>query len=386
LKLKVKKTSLNNKLSDCILAVMNERLCYLSFSVFSGVGSVTFTKLLTHFGSAKAAWESSLKDFEQVAGPALTKKFSEFRAKFNAQLYIEELEKKDVSFVCLFEDEYPILLKDIKKPPFVLYIKGNKKTLNQVQNHMSIAVVGTRKITQYGSAVTEMITADLVASGAITVSGLALGVDAVAHKTTIENGGKTIAVLGCGVDCCTPPQNQKLYDSIISSGGAIVSELPLGHGPTHGTFPARNRIITGLSQGIVVTEGAEDSGALITADYAFTNNRKVFAVPGPITSQLSKGPYKLISQGAQLVTSAKDILSELSIGSESRIQSSELRIKRGDTQEETLILELLQNEPLHFDDIIKKTGLSSTQLGSLLSIMEIKGIIKSAAKGLFIIS
>lgn len=250
-----------------------------------------------------------------------------------------------------------------------------------------IAVVGTRKITQYGRDVTELLTAELVSSGFTIVSGLAMGVDAVAHRTTIENNGKTIAVLGCGVDCVTPVENQSLYDQIIEKGGCVVSELPLGYSPTRGSFPARNRIVAGLSQGIVVTEGAEDSGALITADYAFKFNRKVFAVPGPITSNLSKGPYKLIAKGAKLLTTASDIINSLGIKSTMGTTSITRKEKiRGDSKEEEIILEILENETLHFDEIVKRSKFSSSRLGSMLSFMEIKGLIKSLDGDMYVIN
>ena len=155
-------------------------------------------------------------------------------------------------------------------------------------------------------------------AGFTIVSGLAIGVDAVSHKAALDNGGKTIAVLGCGVDCCNPTTNRNLYSQIIKNG-CVVSEVPLSKSPSRGLFPARNRIITGLSLGVLVTEGGEDSGSLITADYALSFSRRVFAVPGPITSNLSKGPFNLISKGAKLATSAEDILKEFKIG------SSELR-------------------------------------------------------------
>ncbi len=177
-------------------------------------------------------------------------------------------------------------------------------------------------------------------------------------------------------------QNQKLGARIIEQGGAIVSEFPLGMKPTQWTFPARNRIIAGLSQAVLVTEGAEDSGSLITAGFALKFNRKVFAVPGPITSQMSKGPYKLISKGAKLVTSANDILKELKIVRQNP-PSPRLRRARGDTKEEDLILKLLQNEPLHFDEIVRTTRFKSSQLSSLLSMMEIKGMVKSLNNGTY---
>lgn len=375
---------------------MSERDFYLGFSLFSGIGPIKFTALLKHFGSAKDAWSAKENELKSVLGEALTLQFVGFRKEFLFVDYEKRLKKAKVSFITLADDEYPSLLKQTNRPPFVLFAKGNLDCFNDLNHLSSIAVVGTRKITSYGRDVTQLLTTELVSQGFTIVSGLAFGVDAVAHKTAIDNGGKTIAVLGCGVDCCTPTENQSLYEEILDCGGCIISELPLGHPPSKGSFPSRNRIVAGLSLGVLVTEGAEDSGSLITADYALKYNRKVFAVPGPITSGLSKGPYKLIQQGAKLVTNAKDIIQELGITHSASFDSAwdkssgQAGIKstksiKGSTKEEQVILEILQNEGLHFDEIARKSGIDSAKLGSLLSLMEVKGIIKSGEFGKFFV-
>ncbi len=368
---------------------MDERACYLGFSLFSGIGPMRFKALFARFGSARNAWSAPKKDIEETLGTSLYQKFAGFQKDFYPNEYEQKLEVKKVQFITLADASYPKSLLQIKNPPIVLYVKGNTKILKQVQddtfrvqndNDRKIAVVGTRKITEYGRLVTEMFTADLVAHGFTIVSGLAMGVDGAAHKTAIENNGKTIAVLGCGVDCCTPSENLSLYDQILEHDGLIISELPLGHSPTKGSFPARNRIVAGLSQAVLVTEGAADSGALITADYAFKFGRKVFAVPGPITSSLSKGPYVLIQKGAKLVTSAEDIIHELGIMNKESGKSIK-KTKKGDSKEEQKILEALENEALGFDQLVQKTGILAQVLGSMLSIMELKGSIKSTASG-----
>ncbi len=371
----------------------------MGFSVFPGVGSIKFDLLLKHFGSAKAAWSASSADVNRVLGGALAAKFEEFKKKFSIEEYVQKLHKKHVSFITLGDKEYPELLKQTDKPPFVLYLKGTYHYDNTYYHSGTIAVVGTRRITNYGREVTEMLTSELVARGFTIVSGLAMGVDAVAHQTTINAGGKTIAVLGCGVDCVTPAENLNLYDEIIEKGGCIISELPLGHPPNKGSFPKRNRIVAGLSIGVLVTEGAEDSGALITAKFALSFGRRVFAVPGPITSQLSKAPYKLIQKGAILVTRVEDIMQELKfevrnplrpeLGARAKLETnSKFKISKpaGSTKEEQKILEILQNEPLHFDEIVRRSGFDSSQLGSLLSLMEIKGLIKNLNSGSFSIN
>ncbi len=228
---------------------------------------------------------------------------------------------------------------------------------------------------------TESFVTELVYSGCVIVSGLASGIDSVAAKSVLAAGGKTIAVLGSGVDVCTPEENRSLYDSILEHGGAIVSEYPLGMMPNKGSFPARNRIIAGLSLGVLVTEGTEDSGSLITANSAFANSRKVFAVPGPITSSVSKGPIALIAKGAKIVTTGEDIITAL--GMKNYVSGMGTKKIKGSTKEEQKIIDTLQDQQLHFDELVKCTGLSPSQLGTLLSLMEMKGIVKSMEDGLF---
>ncbi len=362
---------------------MQEKSYWLGFSSFSGIGPGKFVKLLNEFGTAEKAWKADLSSLEKVLGKALTPQFIDFRDKFSISDYEKRLKKVGVSFLILTDKDYPKLLSQIKKPPFILYVKG-EFSFNSAENLKTIAVVGTRRITEYGKQVTESLTTDLVNNGFVTVSGLALGVDATAHKATIANKGRTIAVLGCGVDCCYPRENQRIYTNILESGGAIVSEYPLGEPPSKGSFPSRNRIISGLSQGVIVTEGAADSGALYTATDAFENNRPVFAVPGPITSSLSKGPHSLIAKGAKLISGAEEILAELRIthsaGSGQANQESgfgSIKSIKGSTKDEQKIIDILQNENMHFDQIVKLTKIDSSKLGSILSLMEMKGLIRS---------
>lgn len=374
---------------------MEEKDFWIGFSVFSGVGSATFQSLREKFGNAKTAWSASPSDLKVVLKEKKTKDFLEFREIFNFQAYKERLKREKVSIITLEDPTYPPLLKKIPKPPFVLYVKGDSVILGTQSEawrtpgsdsgraRMTIAIVGTRKITQYGRDVTEIFTQELVRAGCVIVSGLAMGVDAVAHETTIRQEGKTIAVLGCGVDCCYPRENQKIYDAILMHGGAIVSEIPLGVSATVGTFPARNRIVAGLSESILVTQGTQDSGALITAEFGIQYGRKVFAVPGPITSDLSGGPYKLIEQGAKLVTRPEDILQELRIQGKSIKGITSTKSIKGDTKEEQEILDLLQNEEMSFDEIVRKVQRDSSHIASLVSLMEIKGLIKSNGTGGF---
>lgn len=356
---------------------MREQDYWLGFSLFSGIGPGRFRDLLKQFKTAQVAWEASTLDLIPALGQVFTAKFDAFRKEFSIEEYVQQLEKASVRFIPQIDSSYSRLLKETSKAPIGLFVKGNVECLNS----STIAVVGTRKITSYGKQVTEMFTEELVSAGFIIVSGLALGVDSIAHITTIDNRGKTIAVLGCGVDCCTPPSNQRIYDQILSTGGAIVSEVPLGHEPTIGMFPSRNRIIAGLSIATIVTEGAEDSGALITAEDALSYGRKVFAIPGPITSALSKGPYKLIEKGAKLVTKPQDILDSLDVQSNKKIK--QVKSISFASKEEEVIGKLLMQEPHTFDQIVRKTGLESADIGALLSMMELRGLIQNGADGMY---
>lgn len=297
---------------------------YLGLSAFPGIGPVRFSLLYSYFGSAKGIWEASESALLSVNLPhTLVSSFMQFRKLFSLEEYERDLQKKHVGVLPNTDPRYPKLLSAIDDAPFLLYVKGTpsfavtsdgKKILQPINMERTIAVVGTRKPTAYGLAVTETLVKDLVAAGCTIVSGMAYGIDAAAHKTAIRENGKTIAVLGCGVDICAPAANRYIYDRCSRGGcGAVVSEMPLGLRPSKGLFPARNRIVSGLSLAVVVVEGTDESGALITARNAAEQGRDVFAVPGPVTSSMSKGPAKLLKAGAQVAESADDILSSLGL-------------------------------------------------------------------------
>lgn len=358
---------------------MEESFYYLGFSYFSGIGPSKMRLLLEKFGSCKNAWESKDVDTENILGKIIGERFIFFRKNFNFKNVIEDLSKKEIKFLTLNDSQYPQLLKTIKNPPFILYVKGNLELLN---NNKTIAIVGTRRVTQYGKQITELITTELVENGFVTVSGLAFGVDAICHTATLDTKGKTIAVLGCGVDCCTPRENQQIYNEILKKNGAIISTFLPGKSAIKGSFPARNKTVAGLSLGVVVTEGASDSGALITAEYAKEFKRLVFAIPGPITSSFSRAPNSLLQNGAIMITSGADIIKAFSV--ENTIPSSSIllgtKVDSNDKQfskEEESIVNILVSESLHFDDIVRTIGKSAKEVGVLLSLMEIKGMVKN---------
>lgn len=368
-----------------------ETACYVSFSVFPGIGPMRFSLLLEAFGSAEDAWHAPVQKLREIGlGERLTSQFDEFRKTFDRDSYLKELKDKGVMVLKKTDEKYPKLLKSISDAPFLLYIKGKPSSENASRGKpwdigRAIAVVGTRKITHYGEDVTRKLVSELVSEGFTIVSGLAYGVDAVAHQTALDCGGKTIAVLGCGIDIIAPPSNASLYHAIENGGGAIISEMPLGLLPNKGLFPARNRIISGLSLGVVVTEGADDSGALITARNAGEQGREVFAIPGPITSPYSRGPAKLLKNGAKLVESVEDILEELNIPRNKRISESNLnkRIIEGETKEEQKILDILADRQAHIDEIVRGTGLTISAVASTLTVLEMKGIIKDIGEKVY---
>lgn len=371
-----------------ILVNPDERFYWLFFSAFEeGIGPVRFQLLLKHFRSAKKAWNAKSKNLLEAGLPvSVVEKFVKFRSSFSPDDYLKILKDKNISFLILNDIGYPPLLKQISDSPFVLYIKGIFKQ-DWFLHDSKIAVVGSRKATAYGREVTTVMTKNLVEAGLTIVSGLALGIDSVAHQAALNKQGKTIAVLGCGVDLIYPSQNRELYEEIINKGGCIISEMPLGHWVSKTVFPARNRIISGLSKGVLITEGAVNSGALITCSYAAEQGRDVFAVPGPIDSFLSEGPHSLLKKGARLVTCAEDILEELGMETECTMNNVTFDLHSGRRQftiknksnlnpDELTIISLLEQEQLTVDDIIKKSHLSSSIVLSVLSFLEIKGYIR----------
>ena len=357
---------------------MEEKDYYLAFSV-SNIGPKRFQQLLKLFKSAKKAWEkSSAEKYNKVGIGKLTyAKFENFKKLFNFSVYRSKLQKAKVEFIPYASKLYPENLLKLSDPPIGLFVKGNQSLLLEKQ---TIAVVGARKITIYGRQVTENLVSELCSAGFIIVSGMALGVDGVGHKTAIENQGLTIAVLGCGVDCPYPRENEKLYKEILDHNSLIISEYPLGMLANKGTFPARNRIIAGLSSSVLITEAAEDSGSLITADYAIKQGKTVFAVPGNVTSQMSKGSLKLLKQGATMVSSTQDILDTLNIKSHNASLARPRLAKLNGlklSKSEQKILEVLKNEERTIDEISKLTDIQMSRLSTTLSEMELEGLVRN---------
>ena len=288
----------------------DEKKYWLGFSAFAGIGPKKFLLLRDYFGSAKKAWlASSFELLKAGLGQNLLTSFVEFRKKLDLDSYFLRLRENRIECQTLEDKNYPENLKNIDNPPFVLFVKGNLKA----NDRWAIAVVGSRRMSSYGELVTKKLVKDLVGFNLTIVSGLARGIDTMAHKTALRFKGRTIAVLPCGLDIVYPSENKNLVKQIIDKGGAVVSEYPPGFRVSRGNFPARNRIVSGLSLGALIIEGAERSGSLITARLAGEQGREVFAVPGQVTSKNSFTPSLLIKMGAKLVWDVNDILEELNL-------------------------------------------------------------------------
>lgn len=363
---------------------------WLGLGQVKGVGNVTYKTLIDEFHDPETVFEAPLKRLEEI--PGIGRKTAANIKSFKEWDWVEKeiglIEKQDVVFLTLRHSDFPKALLSIPDPPPYLYVKGTicKKDVN------AIAVVGTRVPTQYGIAAAESISRELAGSGITIVSGMARGIDAAAHRGALAANGRTIAVLGSGIDVIYPSDNKKLYEQIISSG-AVVSEFPIGTAPLAENFPQRNRIISGLVKGVLVVEASEKSGSLITAGLALDYGRDVFALPGNITSFKSKGANKLIKQGAKLVEDARDILEELSISGTGMVKTgfkpapalpdSLRKIQADLSSEEEKIISLL-DEPSFIDTIIQRTGLPAQKISALLLDMELKGLVQQQAGKQFI--
>lgn len=350
---------------------------YLGFSYFVGIGPIRFAALLKKFDLVNRAHEASEKEIATIIGSPLAKKFIEFRNKFDAEKKLAEIRKKNILVLTQEDARFPSQLKTIPDPPICLYIKGDIDNYD-FKKELFLAAVGTRKPTPYGQQIAKKFVFELSSCGFVIVSGLAMGIDTIAHEAALEAGGKTIAVLGCGVDMIYPQINSNLYHRIIQSGGLIVSEFPPGHFVLKGLFIARNRLISGLAKGVLVVEGAADSGALITARYAAEQGKDVFALPGPLTSQMSEAPNLLIKQGANLITSVADILDEFNLKiSPVKINSLKLRL----SGKEKIILTALLKEANSADGLVEISRLSINEVLNALSNLEIKGVIEKNSEG-----
>lgn len=343
---------------------------WLAMSRIRGVGPARFKTLLETFGSAKESWRAQRAEIiEAGIDKGTTESIIRTRSKVTPDRELEILNKLGITALTWCDDAYPFLLRHISDPPPVLFMKG---TL-QDTDRWAIGVVGTRMLSSYGKYVTQHFTSQLSELGITIISGLARGADTVAHKAAITAGGRTIAVLGCGLDFIYPPENKHLSEEIIEHG-ALITEFPVGIKPEPGNFPARNRLISGLSLGILVTEAPERSGALITARFAGEQGRDVFAVPSNLTSKTGMGTNRLLQDGAKVVLDVSDILEELNLNMVKEEARPQLPIS--DDPVENTLLSILSLEPVHIDEICRATQLAAADVSSALTLMELKGWVR----------
>jgi DNA processing protein len=347
---------------------------WLALSHVPGVGSILIKRLLDRFKTPEAVFRAPMKELLKVEGLGV-KVAGEIQKGPLEKVVRRELSLlKEVGgkIITLEDDDYPKRLKDIYDPPALLYVRGKLRS----EDELAIAIVGSRKTSPYGRWFTEKIGQDLARHGVTVVSGIARGIDSVAHKGALQGGGRTIAVLGCGVDVIYPSENRNLFYQIIEQG-AILSEFPMKSVPEGGHFPRRNRIISGLSIGVVIVQASAKSGSLITAGYALEQGREVFAVPGNVGAEGSRGTNQLIKEGAKLVTSTEDILEEiLPQWRREKETTSPTEVPVPDLSgEEKALYCLLGETPLHIDAIIRETQLDPGKVSSLLLNLELKGLI-----------
>jgi DNA processing protein len=352
------------------MAQDNEQtLHWIGLSSIPGVGRATFRKLVSRFGSPANVLAASPQELRQVDG--LSEKavhgIATFPWRAGAAGEMDKARSTGVEIITAGDDAYPENLRTTPDAPLLVYQKGRTRPDDRV----AVAIVGTRTPTHYGLTTTHRMAYELASAGYTIVSGLARGIDTQAHKGALAANGRTIAVLGCGIDVVYPSENRDLMER-IAENGAVMTENPFGTRPESGYFPARNRIISGLSLGTVIVEASEDSGSLITADYTLSQGRRLFAVPGNAGSPMSRGSNRLIKQGAVLVESAEDVLLHLGRGSRPGRQRRLPPL----TPDEEKVFSALSGEPQHIDAILSASGSAPGTLNGVLTTLELKGLVK----------
>ncbi len=361
-----------------IFTYMTKKYYLVALCAFPDFGSVRIGLLLSYFKSAENVWNASMGQLLEVGlKQSIVDKFITHRNNFDFKGYFEKLEKYGIKYFTKKDKEYPKNLKGLDNAPVVLYAIGNLKPVDD----NAVAIVGTRKMTYYGREVAEKFSGELASYGITIVSGLARGIDTIAHKSALAVGGRTIAVIAGGLDNIYPPENIKLAKDIVNKGSAILSEYPLGYPALPTNFPSRNRIVSGLSKAVVVVEGYKKSGTLLTASNAAEQGRTVFAVPGQIYSPMSEAPHFLLQNGAKWAFSSKDILDELDL--QVKVDKNAVLKVLPDTEEEKQIYEILAKGPLHLDEIVRITKADISNVSSTLMSMTLKGMVKEVGGGVY---
>jgi len=342
---------------------------WVGFNLVKGIGAVRLKQILDFFGSLEVAWNSPVEGFISAGIPQkIIENLVKIRSQVDLNRVIDTIAQKKIRVITWQDSDYPRRLKEIHQSPPVLFVNGN---LN-VEDEWAVAVVGTRRVTAYGRMVAMELAGFLARNGVTVVSGLARGVDAIAHQSALQAGGRTIAVLGSGVDIVYPPEHAKMAKEIIAQG-ALISDYPIGTPPDGVNFPPRNRIISGLSLATVVVEAGETSGALITAEFAVEQGRDVFAVPGSIMAPQSDGTNRLIEQGARPLLKMDEILETLKL--ENIPEKQQHRKASPIDPLEMKVLEHLTHEPLHVDELANLSGLPINEVSATLTLLELKGLV-----------
>jgi DNA processing protein len=343
---------------------------WVGFNKVSGIGAARLRALLDYFGDLETAWRASSHDLQQAGlDKRSLSNLLAARSEIDLDAELARLARIGVQVLTWDDADYPRNLREVYNAPPVLYMRGRIEE----RDEWSVAVVGTRRASVYGKEAARMLGMGLAQAGVTVVSGLAQGIDTLAHRACLDAGGRTLAVLGCGVDVVYPSQNARLAAEIVERG-ALVSEYALGTRPEARNFPPRNRIISGLTLGTVVVEADLGSGALITADFAAEQNREVFAVPGSVFNRNSRGTNDLIQQGAKMVCTVADVLEELNLTMVSEQAQARAVIPENET--EALLLDYLSAEPVHVDELRRAVKLPIAQVSSTLALMELKGMVR----------
>lgn len=352
----------------------------IALNMIPKLGSKRIIDIASIFKDYKNFLKATSEDFLQIPGIStkLCDHIIEYREKVDPYAEFARAKKVGANIVTIMDNDYPELLSQIYDPPPVLYVLGHISTLK----YDSVAIVGTRKASSYGKNIAENFARNLALMEINVVSGMARGIDSFAHKGAVDAGGPTTAVLGCGIDVIYPPENVNLMKKIVDFG-CVITSYPMGTKPLPSNFPARNRIISGLSLGTLVVEAAEKSGALITADFALEQGREVFAVPGNIMSPYSRGTHKLIKQGAKLVEDINDILNEIQMDNTiiDKKGLSENNTNKSLGKDEETLLNLIDFQPMHIEQLLAESKKTSGELNSIITRLELKGLISTLPGG-----
>lgn len=363
---------------------MTQRQYWVGFNLVRGIGPAKVRALLDHFGNLQQAWHAAADDLKSAGlDRRAIESLITARSTIDLHRAMAAIDAAGIATLCWDDDNYPPRLRDIANPPPLLYVRGDIVPADG----WAIAMVGTRRATAYGRDVAQAFAAAFAAAGITVVSGFARGIDTVAHQAALDAGGRTLAVLGSGLDQLYPPEQAPLAGR-IAANGALISDYPLGTPPDSANFPPRNRIISGLSLGVVVIEAGEESGALITADFAAEHGRDVFSVPGNVFSRSSRGTNNLIRNGAKLVTSAEEVLEELNVRMAAQQADAREQLMLFDNADDTerALLAQLTAEPLHADELSALLGMPIAAVSGVLAMMELKGLVRQVGGMKFVLA